>query len=522
MHRTRHAYLLSVLENKGVCRVSDHITVQNVTYQYESQSEPLFQNLNLHFTKGWTGIVGKNGSGKSTLAKIIAKEILPDQGIVLGNDSICSISQGTEMKEEELSHFLYDDSKESGFWKSLLEIKMQSLEDYKFLSFGEKRRILLAMVLSKNVDVLILDEPTNHLDSKSTEIIRDAILYYRGIGILISHDRSLLDEVTNSCVFLEKNFISKRPGNYSEGKRQMEREAQERIHDWEIARTERKKLDAELKRRREEASLSHKHRSKKGLDLHDHDGRQKKNLARVTGKDGQAGRLKNQIERRTEHSKLKEEQYWDKLPEKENLGILWNGVPSKRSTLFMFDGESISLDILSLSLSSHLEILPDSKIAITGPNGVGKSTLLRYLVKTFQEKGIPYLYLPQEFSKNELNILLWEFQNLPDDTKAKVLSGIHRLGSDPKRFAESESLSPGEGKKLFLSLHLEESFEVILLDEPTNHLDLKSVEALEVSLGRFPKALLVVSHDRRFVETVTTREWVLENFRLSEKHLDRI
>lgn len=502
--------------------MSDHLTIQNLTFQFESQSEPLFQNLNLHFSKGWTGIVGKNGSGKSTLAKLIVGEIIPTQGLVLGNNSICTISQGTEMSEEELSYFLYDDSKESGFWKSLLEIKIQSVEEYEFLSFGEKRRILLAIALSKNVDVLLLDEPTNHLDSKSTQIIRDAILHYQGIGILISHDRSLLDEVTTSCVFLEKNFISKRPGNYSAGKIQMIREAEERIHDWEIARTERKKLDAELKRRREEASLSHKHRSKKGLDLHDHDGRQKKNLARVTGKDGQAGRLKNQIERRTEHSKLKEKQIWDKLPEKENLGILWKGVSSKRNTLFMFDGESISLDILSFSLSFHLEILPDSKIAITGPNGAGKSTILRYLVKTFQEKGIPYLYLPQEFSKNELAALLEEFQNLPDETKAKVLSRIHRLGSDPKRFSESKALSPGEGKKLFLALHLENSPEVLLLDEPTNHLDLQSLEALETSLTGLGSALVLVSHDRRFVETLAKEEWCLENLSLVQKHLDRI
>ncbi|EMJ86915.1 ATP-binding cassette domain-containing protein [Leptospira meyeri] len=502
--------------------MSDHITIQNLTFQFESQSEPLFQNLNLHFRKGWTGIVGKNGSGKSTLAKILAGEILPDQGIVLGNQFVCSISQGTDLSEEDLGDFLYDDTKESGFWKSLLAITIQSVEDYEYLSFGEKRRILLAMALSKNSDVLILDEPTNHLDSQSNQIIRNAILFYQGIGILISHDRLLLDEVTTSCVFLEKNFFSHRPGNYSEGKKEMEREAEERIHNWEIAKTERKKLDAELKRRREEASLSHKRRSKKGLDLNDHDARHKKNLARVTGKDGQAGRLKNQIERRTEYSFEKEKEIWEKLPKKENLGIVWKVSRSKRNTLYSFDGMKLNLDYLSFSLSNHLKILPDSKIAITGTNGSGKSTLLRHLVQSIREKGISYLYLPQEFSKKELSIFHLEFQNLSDEKKAKVLSGIHRLGSDPKRFSESESISPGEGKKLYLALHLEESPEVLLLDEPTNHLDLKSLEALESSLATLGSALVVVSHDRRFVETLAKEEWRLENLSLVQKHLDRI
>ncbi|TGM32814.1 ABC transporter ATP-binding protein [Leptospira levettii] len=502
--------------------MSSFLSVHNLTFQFESQSEPLFQNLNLHFTTGWTGIVGKNGSGKSTLAKIICGEIETAKGIVLGNESVTFLSQGTEITSDGLQEFLYDEDQEFGYWKNLLQVKFESMDHYSTLSFGEKRRLLLAMVLSKQSDVLVLDEPTNHLDFYSAKIIRESLLLYKGIGILISHDRDLLDGVVNSCVFLEKNFVSQRNGNYSAGKIEMEREKGERLHDWEIVKRERKKLDAELKRRREVAKLSHIHRSKKGLDLHDHDARHKINLARVSGKDGQAGRLKNQIETRTEHSKKREMEIGKTLPEKETIGIDWLSTPYKKSHLCLLDGGNLDLGFLQLSLEKNLDIQSHDRISITGKNGVGKSTLLLYLANQLQKKGISTFYLPQEFSNEEVSQLYNEFQNLSDIKRAKVLSSLHRLGSDPKRFVESESLSPGECKKLYLSLHLEESFEVMFLDEPTNHLDLKSVEALEVSLGRFPKALLVVSHDRRFVETVTTREWVLENFRLTEKHLDRI
>ncbi|MCW7462278.1 ATP-binding cassette domain-containing protein [Leptospira limi] len=502
--------------------MSSFLSVHNLTFQFESQSEPLFQNLNLHFTKGWTGLVGKNGSGKSTLAKIICGEIETEKGIVLGNESVTLLSQGTEIPADTLQEFLSDTNHEFGYWKNRLQVTIESIETYPSLSFGEKRRLLLAMVLSKQTGVLVLDEPTNHLDSYSANLIRDTILFYNGIGILISHDRDLLDGVVNSCVFLEKNFVSQRNGNYSMGKIEMDREKGERIHDWEIAKQERKKLDAELKRRRELAKLSHIHRSKKGLDLHDHDARHKINLARVSGKDGQAGRLKNQIETRTEHSQKREKEIGKTLPEKETIGIEWLPDPSKRNHLYLLDGDTLDLGFLQLRLEKNLDIQSHDRVSITGKNGAGKSTLLKYLANHMQKKGISTFYLPQEFSNEEVSQLYNEFQNLSDIKRAKVLSALHRLGSDPIRFAESESLSPGEGKKLYLSLHLDESFEVMLLDEPTNHLDLKSVEALEVSLGRFPKALLVVSHDRRFVETVTTREWVLENFRLHEKHLDRI
>ncbi|TGM62715.1 ABC transporter ATP-binding protein [Leptospira meyeri] len=502
--------------------MSQHITIHNLNFLYESQSEFLFQDLNLHFGPGWTGIVGKNGSGKSTLAKLIMGELHPYSGSIQGNESVRYVSQDTYIAKEGLEDFLYDDSKESGRYKNFLKIKIESPDEYECLSFGEKRRILLAMALSENPEVLVLDEPTNHLDFESIQIIGSTLSHYQGIGILISHDRSLLDELTTHCVFLEKNFCLERTGNYSEGKKEMEREAEERIRNWEAARHERKKLEAELKRRREEASLSHKHRSKKGLDLHDHDGRQKKNLARVSGKDGQAGRLKQQLDKRAEHSERKEKEIFLSLPEKENLGIVWKTEISQRKHLFLWDKESFDFGFMKLQLDAHLQIKPESKISITGKNGAGKSTLLKFIVKQFEEKQIPYLYLPQEFSKEEMKTIQWEFQNLPAELKAKVLSGIHRLGSDPKRVFESESFSPGEIKKIFLSLHLESNPEILLLDEPTNHLDIKSLEALELSLRSLSTALVVVSHDRRFVESIAKEEWSLENLSLTQKHLDRI
>lgn len=502
--------------------MSQHITIHNLNFLYESQSEFLFQDLNLHFGPGWTGIVGKNGSGKSTLAKLIAGELQAHSGNIQVNGSVRYVSQDTFVTRESLEDFIYDDSKESGRYKSFLKIQIETPEDYDLLSFGEKRRILLAMALSKRPEVLILDEPTNHLDLESIQIIATTLSHYHGIGILISHDRSLLDDLTTHCVFLEKNFCIERSGNYSEGKREMEREAEERIRNWDVARQERKKLEAELSRRREEASLSHKHRSKKGLDLHDHDGRQKKNLARVTGKDGQAGRLKQQLDKRFEHSERKEKEIFLGLPEKENLGIVWKTQNSKRKHLFLWEEESLDFGFMKLQLEAHLQIKPESKISITGRNGAGKSTLLRFLTKQFEEKQIPYLYLPQEFSYDEIQSLQREFQNLTADAKAKVLSGVHRLGSDPKRVFESERFSPGEIKKIFLSLHLESNPEILLLDEPTNHLDIKSLEALESSLRSLSTALVVVSHDRRFVESITKEEWSLENLSLAQKHLDRI
>ncbi|WP_244935963.1 ATP-binding cassette domain-containing protein [Leptospira bouyouniensis] len=258
------------------------------------------------------------------------------------------------------------------------------------------------------------------------------------------------------------------------------------------------------------------------MDLHDHDGRAKKDLVRVSGKDGIAGRLKNQIERRTERSAEKEKLIWETLPEKETIGIQWNSHLTKRNHLFQYDAESLVLPFLSLELQFPLKIGSYARIAITGANGSGKSSLLRYLLESFEDKQITTVYLPQEFSKRELTSLLQKFRSFSDKEQAELLAIVHRLGSDPKRFLESEALSPGEGKKLALAMQIETKADVILLDEPTNHLDLKSVEALEHSLQGTQSALVFVSHDATFVKTLAREEWVLENFRLTQKHLDRI
>lgn len=501
--------------------MSKHITIQKLHFRYESQSDELFHNLNLHFGHGWSGIVGKNGSGKSTLAKIIAGQIIPDLGTIVGNQNAYYVSQNIDLSKEEILQFTYDHSKIAGRYRNLLKVKILSPDDFESLSFGEKRRLILALALSQESDVLILDEPTNHLDSETIQMIQDALKQYQGIGILISHDRHLLDELTSSCVFLEKNLISQRPGNFSEGKKEMEREAKERISDWQLARKETIKLDEELKRRREEASLSHKLRSKKGLDFHDHDGRHRKNLARVSGKDGMAGRLKNQIQKRTELAARKEKEIFSNLPEKEKLGIVWNTNLSKRKNIYLFEGKCLDFGFIQFDLDFHLQIFPMSKIAISGRNGSGKSTLLHFLVQELEKKQISHLYLPQEFSMESLAELLAEFHSLESEKTADVLSGIHRLGTDPKRFRDSMNLSPGEIKKLFLSLNLTKKPEILLLDEPTNHLDIKSVEALESSLVGLRTALVLVSHDQKFLQSVAEEEWLLENGGLTQKHLDK-
>ena len=147
-----------------------------------------------------------------------------------------------------------------------------------------------------------------------------------------------------------------------------------------------------------------------------------------------------------------------------------------------------------------LEILPTDRIALTGPNGLGKSTLLRALAPRFNVPAEHLVLVPQEISAEE---------KLPDDRLGDVMTRFSRLGSRPGRLLESAQPSPGEVRKLLLALGIARGPHLIVMDEPTNHLDLPGILCLEDALADAPCAMLLVSHDERFLARLARKRWAL-------------
>ena len=157
----------------------------------------------------------------------------------------------------------------------------------------------------------------------------------------------------------------------------------------------------------------------------------------------------------------------------------------------------------------ELIINSQDKIAITGNNGTGKSSLIRFIIENIQISNRNFLYIPQEISVEKSKGIIKEVKKLPHDQLGKIMAIIKKLGSEPARLLDTVLPSPGEVRKLYLALGISKAPELIIMDEPTNHLDLASIECIENALSECPCSLLLVSHDLCFLDKLTSIRWNL-------------
>ena len=331
--------------------MSYFLHLNNLTFFYEN-SLPLINNLTQTFGPGWTGITGANGSGKSTLLKLICGELTPQRGTVQlkgGSDkpNLVYLPQNL-LRKEEARHLTdrYLDALNEGCgnshrWLGLLEIEYEWFYRLDSLSFGEQRRLQLAAVLSREPECLCLDEPVNHLDEKARSVIRRALEQYRGIGLIVSHDRHLLNELPRALLLLTPSGAVFRHGNYSHIREEQIKEDLGKQRTREKALHQVKKLEKEASRRRALAASQHRRRSKKNLDLKDSDGRAKLDLVRVSGKNGTGGKLLRQMDGRLLQARQKLEQ--SHYTNSSATGITLKGARIDRDFLFRREACELAL-----------------------------------------------------------------------------------------------------------------------------------------------------------------------------------
>ncbi len=481
------------------------LKIRNLSYKYPSAAEPIFNAINLDFEEGWSAVTGINGSGKSTLLKLIIKELKSKKGMITGNSLVVYCAQNTEFPPKELEEFMMTYTKEAYRLRDLLQVKDEWIGSWRVLSHGERKRLQLAVALSSESDVLMVDEPTNHLDSQSQAIVVEALRSYKGIGILVSHDRILLDALSQYTVMIKSGEVLKYRSKFSLAQQAYAETLSHKKKVLSDQEHELKKIKKVVQVQREKVSLAKKKFSKKGVSRHDSSQKEKINGAILTGKDKNDGQMLQRTLTKQRH--LSENM--NTLSKEYATGIKFEGTIAKHNFPIAVEKSCITLFESTELCFPRLSVDVGEKIGISGENGVGKSTFIQSFMQMMDYEH-DYLYIAQEITDKQAEQLFEEVGDLDTEIKGELFTLVQRLGSDAKALLNSTVPSPGEMRKLLIAQGLLKQPSLIILDEPTNHMDLESIELLESALQGYEGALLFITHDKTFLENLSTKQWLFE------------
>lgn len=534
------------------------LNLNSVSYTYPGASSPAIRTITATFPTGWTGLIGDNGCGKTTLALLAAGQLLPSTGAVSPKLFGAFCPQDSSVAPENLADFACDWGRDGQQIRRLLQIDDEWLWNFDHLSGGQKKRIQIACALWQRPDLLIMDEPTNDLDAPTRAIVKAALATFEGMGMLISHDRDLLDSLVRQCLVFENGEATMRPGGYRKASEQAAQERASQLHEHEQAKREAARLQREAQRRAEEAARSKGRLSAKGLAKGDSDKRERLGRAKVTGKDTIAGRASATMNRRLEQAeeataRLSVTKRYDakiaaigapsraKWVAHSEAGALVRGscaedaevrfLPAPSTGVgralddaahrkaFGAPSEALGSPTAPFSLViPELWVGPTDHVGLAGQNGSGKSTLLSHLLGSVPPS-VRCAFVGQSVSPQQREAALAQLRQLSAADAGQVLSLVARLNSDPDRLLDGRDTSPGEMRKLVLAQQLLQEPNLLVMDEPTNHLDVGSIEALQAMLAEFPGALLLVTHDQQLLEATCSTHWLIEEKDAGAYHL---
>lgn len=499
-------------------------------------ADPILTNIKLEIqTKDRIALVGRNGAGKSTLLKIIAGQMTHDQGEIIKPKDVTigylaqntGLESGLSIWEEMLTVFEHLRKHEQKLRE--LEVKMAQpqiltnsteydriLKEYDFLqvsfkenggyqyeadirsvlhglnfhtfdystkvsslSGGQKTRLALGKLLLQKCDILILDEPTNHLDIETLSWLEQYLQGYDGAILIVSHDRYFLDKIVNQVYEISRRHITKYIGNYSKYLDIKADEFERDMKQFEKQQEEVAKLQDFIQRNLARASTTKRAQSRR------------KQLERMQLMDRPLGDEKSasfgfEIERQSGNDVLK------------------------------VDTLAIGYEEETISHNLSLRITRGESVALVGPNGVGKSTLLKTILGQLPAingsiqhgSNVVIGYYDQEQAKLTSNkrVLneLWDDHPLRNEKEIRTILGNFLFSGDDVLKIVS-TLSGGEKARLALAKLMMQKANFLVLDEPTNHLDLDSKEVLENALVDYPGTILFVSHDRYFINRIATK-----------------
>ena len=481
----------------------------NVSYAHTS-AVAIIDDASFDLGPGWTGLVGANGAGKTTLLTLIAGTHPPDMGtIALDPNDMPPVMcpQRVDDITDDIVDFAATWDRDAVRLRASLALDGDDLERWPTMSPGERKRWQIATALAKEPDVLLLDEPTNHLDGEGHRLLEDALGLFKGSGVVVSHDRTLLNSLTTRTLRIAGGQIRLWSAPYDEAKAAWEAEAvalRDR-HDAltrEAARTRRRLAD---QRRAAEQKDATRIRERRTAGIHDLDTRGAVATGRHASGQG-AGARERGVTRSKLESVTGEIASMD-ISRDHGGTIEFSGQQADKEFLVRYRGPVAAGPRMLFDVD--VAIRRSDRIRIAGANGAGKTALAQTLLDHAAIGDERILSLPQEATAAATASWLDAVRSLPPAERGQVMALVSRLGTDPGPLLQSDQPSPGEARKVALALGLATSTWLVVLDEPTNHLDLPSIERLEEALTTYAGAVALISHDDRLAERVTDSTWTV-------------
>ncbi|MDY0304603.1 MAG: ATP-binding cassette domain-containing protein [Sphaerochaeta sp.] len=491
-----------------------NLEFKNVLFHYPDQSIDVFRDLDLSLGGGWTAVIGANGGGKSTLLKLASGSVQPLLGSVLRPASCVYVSQRTDDPPPTYDHFAYAWDALSCTLHGKLAIGRDYLDRWATLSHGERKRAQIGWALHTESDLLCIDEPTNHLDSGAMGMLVQALGLFRGIGLLVSHDLATLDALCTTTLIISSPVVHKVSCPPSQAMEEVAGQRDSAEAAYRSFAKEMRRIEREKKRRASVAQDVDRRNTKRHIARKDRDAKARVDAFRVSGGDKRAGMLSRQLDGRLERAHDEKSALAEQMRtkgvldlKKESGGITITGSVHPSRSLLARQGGSIEMAPRRRLYHPPLALGNTDRVGIRGANGIGKSTLLAALVAELDETTVRFWYLAQELGIEESRAAYQEFCALEGAIKGRIVSALVRMGSSADLFLSSALPSPGEMRKLLIAWALEDRYSLLILDEPTNHLDLPSRRALAAQLQNFAGAMLLVSHDRAFLDRICTTWW---------------
>ena len=415
------------------------------------------------------GLIGRNGSGKTTLLNYIT-----NNAEQLTNENIIYIPQ---LKNA--------DFKKSG---------------------GETTKVYLQEGLKNSAGVILLDEPTTHLDETNAAWLLNELKQKKALKIVASHDRDFLDKIADEIWSIEDTKIAVYPGNYSHYKEIEAHNKQRAKLEYDKYIQEKQHLEKAVENKSKQAALSNR--------VYD-----KETKRYVTKETPYFNKMQKKLDkvRTSMESRLNQLEEKEK-PEEEKQVIFYTQDIEKLGgkTVIRLERETVKRQEKELLKDVSLYLKATDKVSITGKNGSGKTTLLNYIYEKYQDSNLDIGYFYQQLESLDLNSsILKNIQNSSNYDETTVRTALARLNIKGDEVHKTVSvISGGERVKVQLVKLLMSNSQVLILDEPTNFLDVHSIEALEDMLKSYPGLIILVSHDKRFRDSIADTSYNIEDQRL--------